>query len=67
MRYWVCPKCECVNAQSNTKCDNCNLPTMAVLLLPNLMWVEFYNIEELDRWIATMRKMMGAKVFRKRD
>ena len=66
MKYWVCP-CGCVNVENNTKCDSCNLSTMAILVLPNLMWVEFYNIEELDRWITMMKKMMGSKVFRKKD
>lgn len=65
MKYWICPICSCVNAQNTTKCDGCSLSSEAVLLLPITQWVEFYSIKELDNWIATMRRMMGSKVWRK--
>jgi len=65
MKYWICPVCSCVNAQTVTKCDGCALPAEATLLLPTLQWVEFYNTNELDKWISIMQRMMGAKVWRK--
>ena len=39
----------------------------AVLLLPTLQWVEFYNVDELDKWISTMQRMMGSKVWKKKE
>lgn len=66
MKYWICPICACVNAQNVKQCDNCGLPTEAVLLLPIAQWVEFYSIEELDKWIAVMQRMMNSKVWRKK-
>ena len=65
MKYWICPACSCVNAKDTIRCDGCGLPTEAALLLPTLSWVEFYSVPELDKWIAMMRRMMGAKVWRK--
>jgi len=66
MKYWICPKCACVNSQSVTKCDGCSLPAEAVLLLPIAQWVEFPSNEELDKWIAIMQKSMGSKIWRRR-
>jgi hypothetical protein len=65
MKYWICPVCSCVNAQTVIKCDGCGVSAEAILLLPTIQWVEFNDIDELDKWIAMMRKMMGSKVWRK--
>ena len=67
MKYWVCPICACVNAQSVTKCDGCGVLADVILLLPTLQWVEFYNVAELDKWISTMQWIMGSKVWKKRE
>ena len=65
MKYWICPSCSCVNAQTVMKCDGCKVPAEAALLLPIIQWVEFYDIGSLDKWIAMMGRMMGSKVWRK--
>lgn len=65
MKYYICPKCSCINELEAQACANCNLPTAAIILLPNLQIVEFDTIQELDRWIKTI-EMMGGKVWRKK-
>ena len=65
MKFYICPKCACVNEQKVQACVNCNLPTLAVALLPNLRWLEFDTVEELDRWIELV-KQTGGKVWRKK-
>jgi hypothetical protein len=67
VKYWVCPICGCVNVRSATKCDGCGVSAEAMLLWPSLQWVEFYTTDELDRWISTMQRMIGAKVWRKKE
>jgi hypothetical protein len=67
MKYWICPICACVNVQSVTECDGCGAPADVILLLQTLQWVEFYSIDELDKWISTMQRMMGSKVWRKKE
>lgn len=65
MKYWICPACSCVNAQTVIKCDGCGVSALGILLLPTKQWVEFNDIDELDKWIAMMRKIMSSKVWRK--
>lgn len=65
MKYWICPNCSCVNAQTAIKCDGCGVPADVVLLLPTTQWVQFDDTNELDKWIVTMQQMMGSKVWRK--
>lgn len=64
-KYWICPKCYCINAEDHHKCDECGCPIDIVLLLPNAGdWVQFQTTNELDEWISMMRLNMGAKVHR---
>jgi hypothetical protein len=67
MKFWVCPKCQCVNEKSTAKCDGCGVPLEAVLLLPTSLslWVEFPDVAELDKWIVAMQRLMGAEIWRK--
>lgn len=64
MRFFICPKCSCVNKEDAQKCDNCGMPTLAILVIPNLKWVEHESVEALHKWLKLVKRM-GSTLFTK--
>lgn len=64
MRFFVCPKCACVNKAEAIKCAGCGVPSLAIIMFPNLQWLEFKSVNELDNWLKRMKRM-GSKLWRK--
>ena len=63
MKFWICPKCVCLNDEKNTVCDGCGIPALTVMVLPNLQWVKFDNEKKASEWVALIKKM-GGKVWK---
>ena len=65
MRFFICPKCSCINKEDAQKCDNCGLPMLTVIMLPNVRWIQYESVEALHRWLKLMKRTMGSTLFTK--
>jgi len=65
MRFFICPMCGCVNKKDAQKCDNCGMPSLAIMMMPNLRWIEHESVKALREWLNLMKQRMGCSLFTK--